>query len=330
MNIAIGCNTQYFDNITNLNEVKRKIYDGFNTFNHRDPPTTDPIEQRNVLTWVMDNMSGLSLSESAVFCKIVRETVCRGYYYTFIPQKKIARHLGISERSVVSAIKKLQELGWIAFKRSNKKPYNNITDVNIEKIMALGKKGTELAKIRNEERSSANFAPIKRTLKDSSYEESNCSSDSFTTEDKEKFREKVSRKRKSHKKMRTTGSLAKTWVSSCNSSAQGLRKFSVPKTDMFKLSTVLGNKRVRGKWIGSTEDLHKFVEWTIAHWEYLRYRQSWAKSTPSEPNIGWFISQIYDIQCIWREETETKPKEPEINSRTKWEKIIKEKRRQGL
>ncbi len=323
MTFASGCNARYQENIVNLNRVKRKIYDNFNNFNHQDPPTTNPIEQRNILTWVMSNTPKLSLAQRSVLCKIIGETVCRGFYYTFISQQKIADDLGITTRTVTSAITKLRELGWIATKQSDRKPYRNITDINVE--MTLGKK-SKGAKDHSE-----TISLHKSTLKDTPNGVSNSSPEIRTTEGREKLRAKISHKKKPHKIRRTTGSLALTWIAAWNDASPGnVRKLFLSKSEMVRLSTILGNKRVRGKWIGSTEDLHKFVEWSIARWEYLRYRQSWAKKAPIEPNIGWFISQIYDIQGFWREETETKPKEPDINSRTKWEKIIKEKRRQGL
>ena len=321
MSFASGCNARYQENIVNLNRVKRKIYDDFNNFNHQDPPTTDPIEQRNALTWVMDNVRGLSPPEKLVLGKIVRETVCRGFYYTYISQQKIADELEISRRSVVYAIKKLQELDWIAIKQSDRKPYRNITDFNIEKLMALGEKYSKRKKSQGEKDRCAPHAQHKSTLKDSSNEESNCSPEIRTTEGREKLRAKISHKKKPHKIRRTTGSLALTWISAWNDASPGnVRKLFLSKSEMFKLSTILGNKRVRGKWRGSTEDLHEFVEWSIAHWEYLRYRQSWAKKAPIEPNIGWFVYQIAEIQGIWREETETNPKEPEIDQKIKWKK----------
>ena len=313
MTFASGCNTRYQENIVNLNAVKRKIYDDFNNFNHQDPPTTDPIEQRNTLKWVMSNTPKLSLAQRSVLCKIVGETVCRGFYYTFISQQKIADDLGITTRTVTSAITKLRELGWIATKQSDRKPYRNITDINVE--MTLGKK-SKGAKDHSE-----TISLHKSTLKDTPNGVSNSSPEIRTTEGREKLRAKISHKKKPHKIMRTTGSLALTWISACNSSCSGnLHKLFLSKSEMFKLSTILGNKRVRGKWIGSTKDLHEFVEWSIAHWEHLRYRQSWAKKAPLEPNIGWFVYQIADIQGIWREETETKPKESEIDQKIKWKK----------
>ena len=63
--------------VVNLNEIKRKIYDGFNTFGHKDAPTTNPIEQREIFLAVQKATPGLTLPTQTVLLKIIEETVWR-------------------------------------------------------------------------------------------------------------------------------------------------------------------------------------------------------------------------------------------------------------
>ena len=199
MTIAAGCNAQYRD---------------FNTFNHQGYPTENPTQHMNVLLWTM-KIKGLSSSEKLVLGKIVGETVCRELYYTFISQKNIADDLEITTRTVTSAIKKLQELNWIAVKRSDRAPYRNITDFNVERIMALGTKHSDKQGVKKETKVNSchldgeTMSPYNTSkIKDTSKEVSNKDSVApklGATPDLEKLRLKILEKKKPHKIRRTTG-----------------------------------------------------------------------------------------------------------------------------
>lgn len=277
------------EKIVNFN----KIYYSFNTFKHKDAPTKDPVIQRTILENVMDNTPELSGLARCVLLKIIRETVFRGQYYTFISQKQIAEDLGCSDRSVRNALKELKEINWIAVKSSGKKPFRNCIDFNVKRAMVLGKK-FQLKRGREENFSSS----IKKESKIDS-KESIGSAKSATPITQEKILENVERRRRKPKKRMSAHSLSKTWKEGCgaNPLCTGVH-FTITQMDKNKLSTLTGNSRCQGKWNRSTDELHEMVLHLTTHWDYY-FRQLGHKNMPKLPNIAYFVACFQQFYEIW-------------------------------
>jgi len=108
-------------------------------------------------------------------------------------------------------------------------------------------------------------------------------------------------KPKSYPLSNSVKSLERSWVDTWNSSryAGDIRMCHLKANDRIKVSLLTGNSRVRGKWIGSVEDLHALVRWSVGNWNKIVCRMSWATKMPQTPNVGWFVSQLDEIHSIW-------------------------------
>lgn len=266
-------------NIINFpNDVKRKIFDDFNTFNHKELPTTDPIKQRDVLIWVMDNTPHLTALESYMLLKIVRETVCRGFYYTFISQQEIMDDLGCSRKSVYNALQKLIKENWIAIKPSEKYTGRNCIDFNVD--MVLGGKYTNGKKLPVRKQGMGKNYPPEEDSNTSSKEEV-YTDENFVRERREKLEKSAVGK---SKRKRSAASLMRTWVQKLNSS-----NFPSDSCPSYLLKHILNLDY-------NTAELHQFLIWVISSWDWLRYRNP---KTPITPSLRWVIACRNEYLTLW-------------------------------
>ena len=287
----------FADNIINLNAVKKKIYDNFNFFEHNTPPTTDPILQRNILVAILAHTPELSCAERDILACIASNTACRSYYYTFMSQEEIAAETGRHRVTVARAMKRLQELEWIKYARTNKQRRKNITDFNVDKAMALGgKKGRYSKKTDYNEKSHCS-----ETLQPNTKEDSKGSSkeEPYRTDFRSMEQEILERAKQKPKKPRMTGhSLSRTWR--CAASEYDCTKVqsTLSPTDKLKLGKLTGDSRCKGKWLGSAAELHEMTHFCVKNWDYC-YRWFKTAKMPKTPSVGWYVSCFDTFWEIW-------------------------------
>ena len=286
---------------------RRKIFPDFNVFNHIDNPTTDPIMQRDIIAATMRNTKDLSSTEKLVLLEIATETVCRGFYYTFITQKEIAEHLGCGLRSVEGAIKKLIEEDWIAVKRSEKYTRRNVIDFNVERVMPFTKnpeKYNKPQKLRvklDKKSDTRKNCGTEENLTNSSLQEELICGTSRTTN-------------REVKRKRSCSSLGKTWNNSCayNFSQVDVR---IPRKEFVKFKIILDKFNL------DDEELHEFVWWCVENWDYC-WRRFDSKDMPKIPNHNWFIACRNKFYEIWWENLkDIKPDDERVVELKKYVKI---------
>lgn len=263
----------------------------------------DPIFQLFVYDQIIDHLDLWHHLEGKILMYICRRTISSGHETFNIGAGDIGYAIGCDKRSVKRSRDRLEAQGWITVKETCCR--NNI-GINVKRIMALGKKFIESRPSRGLASPPVTSChPLDKKSLISINTNNPTVEPKGSTEIREESLERAGAKKRLKPPKNTIGSISETWRTAWNASpfAENIRASRISPKESVKFSALVGNSRVKGKWVGSTEDLHDLVRWTVGHWEYLIYRQQWAKSMPHKPHIGWFVSQIMEICTIWEEET---------------------------
>ncbi len=267
---------------------------------------SNPIFQLYISDLIIDHFHEWTNLESNILMLVYRKTISMATREWYIGAGEIANILGSDKRNIKRVRDKLEQDGWITIKETF---YKNKIGLNLGKIMSLGGHKSEpvLHKKRGSETTPGGLKPPPSKSNTKELKESKiCSTESRTTDTREKIVQRATSKKKKKLPRKSVGSLEQTWLCALNETTPYFTLLSLGDRRVKFYSLIgreasKGKEEVKGSWNGTTEDLHEFVRWTVLHWEYIGYRMSWLDKKPDDPNVGWFVKLASEIFKIWQE-----------------------------